>query len=37
MKYQELTHEIIGCATKVHSTLGNGFQEVFIKEHLLLK
>jgi len=28
MKYEELTHKIIGCALKVHSTLGNGFQEV---------
>jgi GxxExxY protein len=24
----QLTHKIIGCAMKVHSTLGNGFQEV---------
>jgi len=22
MKYEELTHKIIGCAMKVHSTLG---------------
>jgi len=26
MKYEELTHRIIGCAMKVHSVLGNGFQ-----------
>ncbi|MHB8336618.1 MAG: GxxExxY protein [Ignavibacteriaceae bacterium] len=27
MKYEELTKRIIGCAMKVHSILGNGFQE----------
>ena len=28
MKYEEITHKIIGCAMKVHSFLGSGFQEV---------
>jgi len=27
-KYSDLTSKIIGCAMKVHSGLGNGFQEV---------
>jgi GxxExxY protein len=28
MKYEDITHKILGAAFKVHSTLGNGFQEV---------
>ena len=28
MKYQDITRKIIGCAMKVHSALGNGFQSV---------
>lgn len=27
MKHKETTHQIIGCAMEVHTTLGNGFQE----------
>lgn len=34
MKYEELTRKIIGCAMKVHSTLGSGFQEVIYQRAL---
>jgi len=34
MKYAEITERIIGCAFKVHSTLGNGFHEVIYQRAL---
>lgn len=37
MKYEELTHKVIGCAMKVHSTLGNGFQEVIYQRALAIE
>ncbi len=37
MKHKELTHKIIGCAMKVHSTLGNGFQEVIYQRALAIE
>jgi GxxExxY protein len=33
----ELTHKIIGCAMKVHSMLGNGFQEVIYQRALAIE
>jgi GxxExxY protein len=33
-KYSDLTEKIIGCAMKVHNTLGNGFQEVIYQRCL---
>jgi GxxExxY protein len=36
-KHSELTGKIIGCAMKVHRTLGNGFQEVIYQRCLALE
>ena len=33
----ELTYQIIGCAMKVHTTLGNGFQEVIYQRCLAIE
>lgn len=33
----ELTYKIIGCAMKVHTTLGNGFQEVIYQRCLAIE
>jgi GxxExxY protein len=37
MEYEELTKKIIGCAMKVHSALGNGFQEVIYQRALAIE
>jgi GxxExxY protein len=37
MKHGELTKKIIGCGMKVHSTLGNGFQEVIYQRALSIE
>ncbi|MBF0451001.1 MAG: GxxExxY protein [Candidatus Magnetomorum sp.] len=37
MKFGDITHKIIGCAMKVHSTLGNGFQEVIYQRALAIE
>lgn len=36
-KHSELTGKIIGCAMKVHATLGNGFQEVIYQRALAIE
>ena len=37
MQQDEITFKIIGCAMKVHNTLGNGFQEVIYQRCLAIE
>ena len=37
MKHEDVTGKIIGCAMKVHSTLGNGFQEVIYQRAMVIE
>ena len=37
MKYEDLTRRIIAAAMKVHSTLGNGFQEVIYQRAMAIE
>jgi GxxExxY protein len=37
MQYEDITGKIIGCAMKVHSTLGCGFQEVIYQRALAIE
>ena len=37
MKHETLTHKIIGCAMKVHTALGSGFQEVIYQRALAME
>ena len=37
MKYEEITKDILAAAFKVHSTLGNGFQEVIYQKAMELE
>ena len=37
MRRDDLTYSIIGCAMKVHNTLGNGFQEVIYQRCLAIE
>ncbi|MGQ1945488.1 GxxExxY protein [Geofilum sp. OHC36d9] len=37
MEKDEITYQIIGCAMKIHNTLGNGFQEVIYQRCLAIE
>ena len=37
LPHGDLTHRIIGCAMRVHSTLGSGFQEVIYQRALAIE
>ncbi|WP_018342239.1 GxxExxY protein [Cytophaga aurantiaca] len=35
--HDDLTYKIIGCAMKVHTALGNGFQEIIYQRALAIE
>lgn len=37
MVLEDITYKVIGCAMKVHNTLGNGFQEVIYQRCLAIE
>jgi len=37
MEYEKITHKIIGCAYKVHNTLGFGFLESVYKKAMMIE
>ena len=37
MNESDITYKIIGCAMKIHNTLGNGFQEVIYQRCLAIE
>ena len=37
MKYEEIIKRIIGCAMRVHSNLGNGFQDVIYQRAMIIE
>lgn len=37
MEHEGITRRVIGCAMKVHNTLGNGFQEVIYQRALAIE
>ncbi len=37
MKHEDITKKVIGCAMRVHATLGNGFQEVIYQRALQIE
>lgn len=37
MKYEEITEKIIGCAMRIHSAMGNGFQEIIYQKCMAIE
>ena len=37
MEKDDLTYKVIGCAMRIHNTLGNGFQEVVYQRCMIIE